>query len=65
MGGRQAFDLLERVSKADESWRMPRCSPPTECKRAVVVTATHAESNAVVVEADKGKEHHIEPACTH
>ena len=61
----QAFDLLERISEADESRCMPRCSPAAECKRAVVVTAAHAESHTAGIEADEGKEHDIEPACTH
>ena len=65
VGGPQAFDLLERISEADESRRMPRCSPAAECKRAIVVATTHAESNTAGIEADEGKEHDIEPACTH
>ena len=64
MGDPQAFDLLERISEADESRCMPRCSPSAECERAIVVTATHAESNATGIESDEGKEHDIEPACT-
>ena len=64
-GGLQAFDLLERISEADESWCMPRCSPAAECKRTVVVTATHTEAHAACIETDEGKEHDVEPACTY
>ena len=64
-GGLQAFDLLERIREADESWGMPRCSPAAECKRAVVVTAAHAESYAAGIKSDEGKEHDIEPACAY
>ena len=64
MGDLKAFDLLERISEADESRCMPRCSPSSECKRAIVVTATHTESDTAGIETDEGKEHDIEPACT-
>jgi len=64
-GSVEAFDLLERISEADESWCMPRCSPSAECKRAIVVTTSHTESNAAGIESDQGKEHDIEPARTH
>jgi hypothetical protein len=63
-GSSKALDLLKRVSEADESWCVPCGSPATECKRAIVVTTTHAESNPTGIEADEGKEHDIEPACT-
>ena len=64
-GGSEAFDLLERIRETDQTWRMPRGSPTAEFECAIVVTTAHAEANAARIEADEGKEHDIEPACTH
>ena len=61
----EAFDLLERIREADEARCMPRLSPSAEFESTIVVTTSHAEANATRVEADEGKEHDIEPACTH
>jgi len=63
--GGEAFDLLERIRETDETRRMPCGSPATEFERAIVIATTHAEANTTRVEADEGKEHDIEPACTH
>ena len=64
-GGSEAFDLLERIRETDQTWRMPRGSPTTELECAIVITTAHAEANAACIEAEEGKEHDIEPACTH
>ena len=63
-GGSEAFDLLKRIRNTDQTWCVPRDSPPSERECAIVVTTTHAEANAACIEADEGKEHDIEPACT-
>ncbi len=64
-GGSEALDLLECIRETDQTWRMPRLSPTTEFESSIVVTTAHAEANAARIEAEEGKEHDIEPACTH
>ena len=61
----QAFDLLERISETDETWRMPCGSPSAEGERAVVKPTAHAEANTTGIESHQREEHDIEPARTH
>src|SRR3569833_4157306 len=62
--GGKAFDLLKRVGETDQTWRMPHAAPAAEGKRAVVVTATHAQAYTACIEPHERQEHDIEPLCT-
>ena len=62
-GGCDALHLLRCITDADEQRRMPGGAQPPESERAIVVAASHAETNAVTIEADERQEHDIEQAC--
>lgn len=58
------FDVLQLIRNADESGRTPRRSEIEEREGAIVVPASHAETQTVCIEAHERKEHEVEPSCT-
>ena len=61
--GCDALHFLRCVTDSDEQGRMPDGAQPPEAEREIVVAASHAQANAVTIEADERQEHDIEQAC--
>ena len=57
---RQVIHMLKVMRKTDQLGTVPMSALLFEGKSTVVITASHAQSIAVVVEGDQGYEDHIE-----
>ena len=59
---RQLFDPLEGMREAEQTWSGDMRMPLSECECPIVITATHAEPVAVIIEAEQGHDHQVELA---